>query len=637
MMQRAKSTGHSKIKNENHETLAEPGDKPGVLPSPDHLSLSPPRAVRFALSPRERDSRPIPNASKNGLQPLCPLPVLSSLRSRRIEGPPAPCLLRRVLISLLLLTCSLLLNSGVSALERTDWPIVFPAFRNDTGDTKWDWLSAGLPETIRTKLHGTIYMRAFTWEEINQVVSKEPGLFGNTVEISRRLGSNLLVLGSYKVTGETIEIIGQCIDPQSGRQLNTFKSMGSTFEPAVALNGLLMQIAQALRIDLPPEHIESIRRPATGIVDAFREHAEGLIALNREDGTRAGNMVDAKAHFQNAISLDPDYADPHYRLATLLQHEKDVSGAEKSYREALRADVDHRDARYRLGLLLIDEDRKSEAMSELEQALKQSPEDPRMQTALSSIWFDQYQSNFQQMADQIKQAIANSPDDAQLYVELGSVYEELSQVNEAIAEYRLALEKDPSHAEAAYKLGMVERNIGNVGPSTKLLKQAIRNGTEQKRVHFYLGEMLALQNDHKGATEAFAKAVETEPSHAEAYFELGTAYAATGNHQDALLAFHKYSQINKRDARPHLQIGKAYAAMGLPKQALSSFEQSVKVDPKFAEGHIAIGELYEQEKLTIRAGKAFKEALRLEPDHPRAEELKDLIRKYQPAQSGKTP
>ena len=153
--------------------------------------------------------------------------------------------------------------------------------------------------------------------------------------------------------------------------------------------------------ELSPEHIESIRRPATGIVDAFREHAEGLIALNREDGTRAGNMVDAKAHFQNAIGLDPDYADPHYRLATLLQHEKDVAGAEKSYREALRADVDHRDARYRLGLLLIDEDRKSEAMSELDQALKQSPEDPRMQTALSSIWFDQYQSNFQQMADQI--------------------------------------------------------------------------------------------------------------------------------------------------------------------------------------------------------------------------------------------
>ena len=100
----------------------------------------------------------------------------------------------------------------VSAAARTDWPIVFPPFRNDTGDAEWDWLSTGFPEAIRTKLHGTIYMRALTWEEIGHITSKDTGLHGNYIEITKQLRSDLLVVGAYNVRGETIEAIAQCVD-----------------------------------------------------------------------------------------------------------------------------------------------------------------------------------------------------------------------------------------------------------------------------------------------------------------------------------------------------------------------------------------------------------------------------------------
>ena len=74
--------------------------------------------------------------------------------------------------------------------------------------------------------------------------------------------------------------------------------------------------------------------------------------------------------------------------------------------------------------------------------------------------------------------------------------------------------------------------------------------------------------------------------------------------------------------------------MGLPKQAMAAFEQSVQTNPKYADGYIAIAELYETQNLTFRAAKSYKEALQVQPDHPRAEELKELIRKYQPAPTG---
>ncbi len=519
------------------------------------------------------------------------------------------------------------------ALARTDWPIVFPAFRNQTGAAKWDWLSVGLPEVARTKLHGTIYMRAFTWEEINHVVSQNPGLSSNYNEISKQLGSDLLVIGSYRITGDTIEVSIRCIDPVTGRPLATFTSLGSIHEPSEAMNGLLLQIAEALRIELPLEDVDRLRRPPTAVVEAFQAHAEGLVVINREDPERS-MVSEAKSHFRDAISLDPDYAEPHYRLATLLQHEKDLTGAEKSYRDALRADVDHRDARYRLGLLLIDQDRKSEAMSELEHALKQSPEDPQLQTAMSSIWFDQYQSSFSRVADGLQQAVAADPKNPELRIELGGVYEELSKVIEAAAEYKAVLETDPNHPEAAFKLGMIERNTGTPARAAQLFQRAIKNGTKEKRAHFYLGEMHFIQKDYKVAVQSYKKSIEAEPNHIPGHFELGKAQAAAGNNQDALLAYNRYAQISKTDARPHLAIGKQYLAMGLPKQAMAAFEQSVQTNPKYADGYIAIAELYETQNLTFRAAKSYKEALQVQPDHPRAEELKELIRKYQPAPTG---
>ena len=561
-----------------------------------------------------------------GPLPIRPSPILSER-----DGPSAPRPLRNTTLLILFLTCSLLSSASIQA--RTDWPIVFPAFTNETGESDWDWLSAVYPEVARSKLHGTIHMRAFTWEEINHVVSLDPNVSGNLVEISRQLRAQLLIRGAYKTVGESIEVSARCVDPVSGRPLTTFKSMGSIHDPAEAINDILTQIAQALRIALPPEDAESIRRPSTRVVDALRAHSMGLLALNREDA-RQSAVSDATRHFTEATSLDPAYADAHYRLATLLQHKKDTAGAESAYRAALRADIDHRDARYRLGLLLISLDRKSEAMTELEQALKQAPEDPQMQSALSSIWFDQYQSNFAQMADGLKQAIAANPDDPQLYVELGSVYEELGQIDEASGQYQMALSKKPNHPDANYKLGMILRNTGSRKEGITYLRKAVSSGTHMKRVHFYLGETLMELEDYAAAAEAFTKAVEIEPNNTPGFFQLGKASALAGKHQDALLAYSKYSQINKTDAKPHLEIGKAYAAMGLPRQARTAYKRSVEVDPRFADGHIAIGRLYEAENLTFRAAKAFKEALEIAPDHPEAKTLRNLVRKYQPAPSG---
>ena len=511
----------------------------------------------------------------------------------------------RPLAYVLCLLVAPLLIHGSTWAQKTDWPIVLPEFQNATGDAEYDWLATGLPEAMRNKLHGTIHIRALTFEEIGSVVARDPSLAGEYLEIARRLRSDLLIQGSYRVVDETIENAARCIDPLSGRPLTAFRSMGSVHNPPAVLNDLIIQLVRALRIAIPADQLEAIQRSDTEIVDAFSEHAKGLQELSQEGGSTVG----ALERFQAAVGLDPNYAAPHYRIAQLTHRLGDVDGAEKAYRAALRADIDHRDARYELGMLLIALDRKSEAMTELEQALKQAPEDPKMQTALSSIWFDQQQANFNQMADALRQAIAASPDELGLYVQLGDIYEKLGRLPDARDQYKIALQKSATHADAAYKLGIAERRMQNYKEAIKWLNVAVENNSSEKRAAYYLGQLLSSEGDLERAASAYKKAAEIEPNHSPTYLESGDVLARLGKHQDALLAYNKYANINKHEALPHLHIGRQYLAMGLEKQAMTAFEKSIEVDPRFTEGHIAIGELYERRKLTFRAADKYREAL----------------------------
>lgn len=89
-------------------------------------------------------------------------------------------------------------------------------------------------------------------------------------------------------------------------------------------------------------------------------YAEQLRADDRPD--------DAAAHYERALSLDPDHAPAHAEYATLLAAE-DPATAEHHYREALALSPDDPVTRSDYGVLLYEERRLWAAREHLEQAV----------------------------------------------------------------------------------------------------------------------------------------------------------------------------------------------------------------------------------------------------------------------------
>lgn len=82
---------------------------------------------------------------------------------------------------------------------------------------------------------------------------------------------------------------------------------------------------------------------------------------------------EAKAHFERAIAIRPDFALAHNNLGTVLNGEGDVAGAIRHYREAIRWDPKLATAYYNLAATLATLNHRDEAIANLRRALSVDP------------------------------------------------------------------------------------------------------------------------------------------------------------------------------------------------------------------------------------------------------------------------
>lgn len=116
------------------------------------------------------------------------------------------------------------------------------------------------------------------------------------------------------------------------------------------------------------ERDPSFALPWVGIADAYVTLATNIPLPPRE------TMPKAKAMAQKALQLDPDLAEAHASLASVLWwHEWDREGAEKEFRRALRLNPSLAQARDALGLMLAEAGQFDEAAEELSRAHELDP------------------------------------------------------------------------------------------------------------------------------------------------------------------------------------------------------------------------------------------------------------------------
>jgi len=276
-------------------------------------------------------------------------------------------------------------------------------FRN-AGPPDDDYLASGLTEDFIDTLSMT---RGLLVRPRGVVVRFEKSPLGPH-EIGRELGVQVIVDGSIRRVGTTVQLGVRLIGTADGFQLWAKRFEASINDLLVVSDGAARAIADALTTELPvldrsaqtdPAGVELYLRARAQFLSSWRNTAapaaklfESALALAPSDprivagcalayvrmiffgeGDRAANVARARELTERAVVLGPELGDAWASLASFRLHTSDAVGAMR----AARAGLDHAPNSAALhdlmGRLLVEVGRADEALVRLEIALALDP------------------------------------------------------------------------------------------------------------------------------------------------------------------------------------------------------------------------------------------------------------------------
>ncbi|MGD1020896.1 MAG: tetratricopeptide repeat protein, partial [Verrucomicrobiia bacterium] len=186
---------------------------------------------------------------------------------------------------------------------------------------------------------------------------------------------------------------------------------------------------------------------------------------------RAGKLAEARAHFEQAVRLEPDYPEAHCNLGVVLQKLGKLTEAKQQYEEAVRVNPNFAEAHYDMGVTLFVAGRISEAVQEYEQALRIKPDYTEAHInfgiALTRL------GRLPEAIAQYEQVLRIEPDSAEAHCNLGATLAQAGRMPEAMKQWELALRTNPQMVDAHYNLGLALLRTNKIPEAIVHLEQTI--------------------------------------------------------------------------------------------------------------------------------------------------------------------
>lgn len=150
---------------------------------------------------------------------------------------------------------------------------------------------------------------------------------------------------------------------------------------------------------------------------------------------------------------------------------------------------------------------------------------------------------------------------------------------EALEQFRKALEEDPQHAGAHGNMGLAYAGLGQTAKAKACYQAAIDAQPDFVQAHFNLANLLLNEGGTTNAITLLERTVAIAPNHSNALNALGMEFGKAGQFRQAQTHLERAVQVEPGFSQAHNNLGTVYTATGQLEAALRQFKEAVRADP----------------------------------------------------------
>ena len=203
---------------------------------------------------------------------------------------------------------------------------------------------------------------------------------------------------------------------------------------------------------------------------------------------------------------------------------------------------------------------------------------------------------------------------------LGLSLMEQGKIDEAIINYRKALEFYPAYADTHNNLAIALARLGNLNEAEAEFREAIRLGNPRSDSFRNLGLALARQGRYEEALEQYSEALRMDPKDVASVTNSGDVLVQQGNVQEAVLRYSEALRIQPRFALAQNNLAFALASLRRYDEAILHYREALRIQPKMPEALNGLGVAFAQQGRYDDAAAQLTELLRINPNYPGARE-----------------
>ncbi|MCO6436148.1 MAG: tetratricopeptide repeat protein [Phycisphaerae bacterium] len=284
---------------------------------------------------------------------------------------------------------------------------------------------------------------------------------------------------------------------------------------------------------------------------------------------KSGGREESILALRGAVARDPESAELHFQLGTLLTELGDYEEAALRFEQVLSIHRDNADALVSLAMCRGVQNDPKAALASLQRAQQLRPGDTEIAMLLAQAASAVQQAgrpvhihatmpapetDDERTIESLSAITAGEPEfvDAFLSLSLEGVDEEVFSV--LLKTLERALERQPEHAELHFHCAQVLRRLGREPEAIEAHERAVALNPRFTRALIELGRLYEKTNRADDAVARLKEALAAGAEYADVYYLLGNLYRDAGQEENARNAYARALSINAnyRDAREAL-------------------------------------------------------------------------------------